>query len=348
MIARLKIITVIVMWTIFAAPLMDANAQDPRGQCDPDSSIGHSARVVSMSGDVSLYDYKGAAIRIAAEGVIPEGAIIETGADGTVVLALEDGTTDRMSRLNVDPKTRVSLTGGLFCSDLRPKRDEGRWSAREINLELIDGSVLIDIAENVSHSFNLAVNMPNAAARMMRSSQQPMNAAFRVSGFQDRKQVPLMEHPEIRRHSMAFMMGRDIDELAERERQGILGHAAMAALGMGLIDLEEAGVLENPQIKGMMGMMTQGRDLSALSDDERKVVLATIGGLAVQEGLINPEEIMVYNHPDEMAYIAVNAGKMRVHNKHRGYRRDETVAVEAGFFSNVKGYDIPDGPAKLE
>jgi hypothetical protein len=57
---------------------------------------------------------------------------------------------------------------------------------------------------------------------------------------------------------------------------------------------------------------------------------------------------LVYDQPDENTFVGVEAGTMRVHNKHRGWRRQEAVDVETGMFTDVKGYDIPSQPAELK
>lgn len=52
-----------------------------------------------------------------------------------------DVDTGHTARLGAG--TNLTLTGGLHCSDMRPKLDGGRWSARELAMELAAGNVEI-------------------------------------------------------------------------------------------------------------------------------------------------------------------------------------------------------------
>ncbi len=346
--ANLQIIGLIIVWLLFAAAGGEVRAQDPGDMCDPDVSIGHTARLISMSGTVTVNDYTGKQVHVGNGSVIQPGSKIVTGADAQAVLSFEDGTANRLSRFRVDPGTQVIITGGLFCSDLRPKADEGRWSVREIGIELLHGELRIELAEGVSHAFNLEVNTPNSVARMVRGSRDKMIAEVRVSGLDDRPLVSLIDHPKIRIHIMGLLMGRTIDDLTPRDREGVMMQAAMAAFSMGLVDVEAEGLLENPQIQSTMEMMTRGRKLSDLSENERGMVMQGVGSMALQQGLVNPETLKVYGQTDEQTRIAVHAGRMRVHNKHRGYKRDEAFEINSGMFSEVNGYDVPTRPGLMQ
>ncbi len=323
-------------------------AGDPGVTCDPDAHLGHAARLVSVTGDVVLFDSQGKRLPTGRDAVVPTGSRIETSSGATAELAVEDGTVGRSSRLRVDGGSVLTITGGLYCSDLRPKADEGRWSAREIGIQLQQGGVEIELASGVSHSFNLEVRTPNAMARMVRGNQDRMAAAVHLTGVDDRPMVPLAEHPKIRGHLEALTGGRGIGDLSDRERQGVMAQATMAALSMGLIDLESTGALENPQIRGNVEAMARGRKLEDLPENERQMVTQAVGGMAVQMGLIDVDALKVHGEPDEKTLVAVEAGRMRVHNRHRGWKRDEAVVVESGMVSEVRGYDLPTGPGPID
>ncbi|MFO8033184.1 MAG: hypothetical protein R6U22_11655 [Desulfohalobiaceae bacterium] len=344
--AKLSTVGFITICLLIAA--VSSYAQDPGDMCDPDVSIGHTARLAATSGTVNVYDSQGKQMQVGPGSVIPPGAKIETGPDGTAELALEDGTKDRLSRIRLDPGTRAVVSGGLYCSDLRPKADEGRWSAREAGIELLQGRLVIELAAGVSHSYNLEVKSPNSVARMVRGTQDKMNAEFYLTGLDDRQLVSPVDHPRIQSQIAGLLMGRSIDDLTPREREGVTMQAAMAAFGMGLIDMEAEGLLENPQIRSMMEMMTRGRDLSDLDENERNMVMQGVVTMAIQQGLVNPETLKVYDQPDESTRVTVHAGRMRVHNRHRGYDRNETVQVESGMFSDVKGYEVPTPPRGIQ
>ena len=344
----IKIICTLAVGLLFTTAGGLLFAQNPGDQCDPGLSIGHTARLVSMSGTVTVHDQNGQSVQVGEGSVIKQGSTIITDADARAVLALEDGTEARSSRIRIDPGSRVVLTGGLYCSDLRPKLDEGRWSAREAGIELFIGRLEVNLAEGVSYSYNLEVTTPNAVARMVRGTQAEMKATFSVTGLDDRPLVSVIDHPEIRKHLSALLMGRSIDDLSAREKDGVMTQAAMTAFSMGLIDMEEEGLLDNPQIRSTMDMMTRGRNLSELDEGEKGMIMQGVAGIALQQGLINPETLQVHSQPDELTNITVRAGKIRVHNKHRGWNRNEAVDIETGMFSVVMGYDVPTGPHSIE
>ncbi len=339
---------VVAIMLLFVAVHGELYSQNPGEVCDPDRSTGHAARIISVEGTVTVYDADGRQIQVQEDSVIPAGSTIITGATDKAVLSFEDGTADRLSRLRVVFDSRVVVTGGLYCSDLRPKADEGRWTAREIEFEVLRGGIHIELAEGVSYSYNIELKTPNSVARMLRGTQEEMIALAIVSGLEQRRQVPVIEHPKIREQITALLMGRSIDDLSPRERDGIMSQAAMAAINMGLIDLDAEGFMENPQIQSTLAMMTQGRDLKDLDDNEREMALQLVGTLAINQGLLDPETMKVYDQPDERTVIGVEAGKMRVHNRHRGWKRDEAVDVETGMFTEVKGYDVPLRSEKLQ
>lgn len=342
------IIFCVMLWVCLTLPGGGAFARDPGGACNPDASAGHAARLVSMSGSVAFYDEMGVQLGVGTDGVIPSGGRIETAPGASAELAFEDGTADRFSRFRVDGNSTLKITGGLYCSDLRPKTDGGRWSAREIGIELLLGGLEIELAPGVSHSFNLEVQTPNAMVRMVRGTVDRMAAEVRLSGMDDRPMVPVTEHPRIRTHISAFTAGRDIHSLSSREREAVMAQAAMAALSLGLIDLEATGALDDPRINATMASMTGGRKLEDLDENERTMINRTMGGMAIQMGLVDIEGLQVYGEPDELTTVIVEAGRMRVHNRHRGWKRDEAVIVEKGMYTEVRGYDLPSGPDRLE
>jgi|GEM_PF-1949401 len=326
-----------------------AFAQNPGEICDPDRSTGHAARIISFEGTVAFYDADGRQIQIQEGSVVPAGSTIITGAGviDKAVLSFEDGTDDRLSRLRIATGSQVVVTGGLYCSDLRPKADEGRWIARELGLELHRGFLHIELAEGVSYSYNLEVQTPNSVARMRRGTQDAMKAFFVVSRLDERTKVPVIEHPRIRQQVTGLLMGRSMEDLSPREREGVMSQAAMAAINMGLVDIDAMGLMENPQIQSTLAMMTRGRDLSELDENERNMALQMVGTLAINQGLLDPATMLVYDQPDENTVVGVEAGTMRVHNKHRGWRRQEAVDVGTGMMTEVKGYEIPLQPAEL-
>jgi len=348
MTTKIKIICTLAVGLLFTTAGGLLFAQNPGDQCDPGLSVGHTVRIVSMSGTVTVHDQNGQPVQIGDGSVIKHGSKIVINSNARAVLALEDGTEARSSRIRIDPGSQLVLTGGLYCSDLRPKLDEGRWSAREARIELLIGRLEVGLAEGVSYSYNLEVATPNAVARMVRGTQDEMKATFSVTGLDDRPLVSIIDHPEIRSHVSALLMGRSIDDLSPREKEGVMTQAAMTAFSMGLIDMEETDILENPQIRSTMDMMTRGRNLSELDEGEKGMIMQGVAGMAMQQGLINPETLKVHSQPDELTNVTVRAGKMRVHNKHRGWNRNEAVDIESGMFTVVKGYDIPTGPHSVD
>lgn len=329
------------VWLALAMTGGAAVAQDVGGLCDPDGSIGHAARLATMSGTVTAVDGRGAPLALRPGVAIPAGATVETAAGGRAELAFEDGTAARASRLRLGPGSRVVITGGIYCSDLRPKADEGRWSVREVGFDLGSGEAVIDLAGGVSHAFDMDVTTPNAVARLVRGTQDPMSAEVRITGLPDRVLVHPADHPRIKLQIGAMLMGRSVEDLPARQQEQIMAQAVMTAFSMGLLDMEELGLLESPQIRSMMEMMTRGRNLADLSEDERTMVSQAVATLAVQQGLLNVQELRVHSQPDELTRITVRAGTLRVHNRHLGYRRDDVLRADPETVVEVRGYDVP-------
>lgn len=347
MIFKLKylIFLSIVLFLIFAS--INAWAQDPGDDCDPDSGIGYTATLVSCSGTIKFFDHNGEELQVKAGNTIPAGTTIETGPEANGELALEDGTASRSSRLRISPETRFAVKGGLYCSDLRPKADGGRWSAREVQIELLKGNLDIEIAEGVSHSFNLDITTPNSVIRMARGTQDRMSAEIGVTSHKDIRMIPIIEHYSIKSQIAGLLRGRSIQELSEREKEAVMQQATLTAFSLGLLDIDKLGLLDNPQLRSTADMMTQGRDLSELDESEKGMIKQAVAGMALQMGLLKPEELRVPSRPDEDTYIAVHQGRLRVHNKHRGYKRDEVTEVNTGKYIIVKGYDTPESPQSL-
>ena len=327
---------------------VNAHAQNPGDSCDPDKSTGRVAQVLSINGAANISGHDGKPVQAGEGLVIQTGSVIQTEAGGAVELAVEDGTADRLSRLRVEPGSELAITGGLYCSDLRPKADGGRWNAREIGIELNYGELQIELAKGVSHSFNFEVNSPNSVARMLRGSMDAMGAMVKAGGLDERPMVKLMEHPKISQYLQVLLMGRDIEKLSPKEREALMQQATLTALSMGLIDLDAQGLMENPQLQSTLSVMIQGRKLTDLPEYEKESMLQMVGAMALSHGLLDPETLRVHAQPDEYTYVEVNAGKMRMHNKHRGWHRDEAVDIEAGMFSAVEGYDLPSQPNKIQ
>jgi hypothetical protein len=329
------------VWLGLAMTAGAAAGQDVGGVCNPDASVGHAARLAAMSGTVTAADSRGTALALRPGVAIPAGATVETAAGGRAELAFEDGTASRASRLRLGPESRVVITGGIYCSDLRPKVNEGRWSVREVGFVVGSGAAVIELARGVSHAFNMDVTTPNAVARLVRGTLEPMSAAVRVTGLPDRVLVHPVDHPRIRLQIQAMLMGGTVEELPPRQQEQVKAQAVMTAFAMGFLDMQEMGLLENPQIRSMIQMMTRGRPLADLSETERATVSQGAATLAVQQGLLNVQEIRVHSQPDELTRITMGAGTLRVHNRHLGYRRDDAVRVEAGTVLEVRGYDVP-------
>lgn len=332
------VVSAIVMCFICA---LHVNAQNPGDVCDPDRSPGYVARVISLSGTVRAFDESGRQLQIASGTLITQGIKLETAMGASVEFAFEDGTQDRKSRLQVGSGTQVVLTGGLYCDDLRPMVERGVWTASEIGINLQSGSLRIDLAEGVPSLFKLVVNTPNSQAQMVRRTQDRMAAEVQVLGFEGRQLVPILEHPKIREHVSLLLMGKPLDNLSRSEKDGVLSHAVILAVNLGLMDDRQLAFLDNPQIKPVIDMMTAGRKLEELGNDERNMVLQLACGMAIEAGVVNPETLKVYNHPDELTRISVLAGMMSVHNKHRGWKLNEVVDIGSGKFTEVRGYDLP-------
>lgn len=335
---RMQIVFIAVLMLLVSDVIF---AQDPGDTCDPDGSSGIAARVLEVVGQVNV-THSGKASMTAETGTrIPPGYTIETGAGTEIVLQIEDGTSKRDSRLRVTENSRLTVSGGLYCSDLRPKYDGGRWAARKFNLDLQAGSVSLSLSEDVNYAYNMEITTPNTVARMRRASNVPMSAEFIVKGLKAREKVSVLEHPEVKKGMAAFLMGRNIDDLGDSDKQAIMMQAVMLAVNQGIVDVEELGIMDHPQIKSTIAMITGGRSLSALDDNEKAMAVQMAGTMALSQGLLSPEGINVYSQPDEHTRILVHHGTFRVQNRHRSHRREEIIDVSGGMYSEITGTEVP-------
>ena len=319
-------------------------AQTPGERCDPDYDVGHTTRIVSITGNVNIYERDGSRITGAIGTITRPGSIIQTGDADNVELALEDGTKDRKSRIRVEAGSQVVLSGGLYCDDLRPKANEGRWTVREIIVDLRHGSLQIEIAPEVSHNLKLAMDTPNAKIQMERRTQESMIAKVKAGGLADRAMVSVIEHPRVLQNIRHMLMGRTIEDLDPRTKEAVMMQAIPIAMNMGLLDLDEDSLLEHPDIGPTVAAMTGGRSIDTLDEGMQQHVTQMIIALAMQHGLLDPDTLMVYEHPDKHTYVTVDAGTVNVYNTLRGYSRDEVVTIASGKFSEVYGYDPPTLP----
>ena len=318
-----------------------AYAGNPGDKCDPATSIDYSARIVEADGNVSVRTPDGRLAPGIAGMKIPAGATIKTDAHGAAVLALEDGTSARDSRAGLGAASRLSITGGLRCTDMRPKFDESRWTAGRIALELVAGEVELEIARQVSHSFALEITTPNGVAEMRRASQHRMAARIQVTGLESRKLVPLLEHHQVQQHFPLQLRDRSLDSLSSTERQALLVHATNAAVSLGLVDLDQTGIFDHPTMQSTLASMSGGRRYAELDQAERNRFAPALAGMALTMGLLDPEKIQIYDQPDEFTRIEVDAGMLRVYNRHRGRKRAETIEVGAGMGAVVAGREVP-------
>lgn len=347
MFKNLKIILIIFSLCFLLFTDMSVRAQDPGDDCDPDADTGYSARLLSSSGTIGFMNQEGIELQITDGSFIPAGTFIKTGPGANAELALEDGTSGRSSRIRITPQTHFNIDGGLYCSDLRPKADRGRWSVRGVKIELIEGKMDIEIADGVSHSFDLDINTPNSVIKMLRGTQDRVSIEIKANTHDDIKMIPIIDHPKVKSNIRAFLGGRSIEELSARDREGIMLQATMTAFSMGLIDIKELDILDDPQVKSTLNMMTQGRDLAELDEAEREMAMQTASAMAIQQGLIDPEELRVPDQPAENTYIAVHQGRFRIYNKHLGFAGDKVIEIHTGKYSNIKGYEIPEEPSDI-
>jgi hypothetical protein len=339
--AKLSMMSLAGAWLVLAMTGGEAVAQEVGGLCDPGTSVGHAARLAAMSGPVTAVDREGAALALRPGVAIPSGATVETAAGGRAELAFEDGTASRASRLRLGPESRLVITGGIFCSDMRPKLDEGRWNVREVGFEVGFGDAVIELAAGVDYGFGMDVKTPNASGELVRGTLDPVRVEVRVTGLPGRVLVHPIDHPRIQRQIQAMLMGGALEDLSPRDQELMKAQAVMSAFALGFLDMEEMGLLEDPQIRSMMEMMTRGRKLADLGEAEGSTVIQGVAMLAVQRGLLNVEEVRVYSQPDELTRITIGPGTLRVHNPHRLYTPAEVLRAEAGTALEVRGYDLP-------
>ncbi len=319
-----------------------ATGQNPGDSCDPDRSIGHFARFGTITGTVYHIHSDGNRVQAVPGSAIQSGAIIQTASGSGAELIIEDGTRERNSRLIINESSKLSFTkGGLYCSDLRPIADGGRWSSRELETELLSGSMRFEIAEPVSYSFNAVIRTNNTVATMVRNRNEPVRIDVETGEIGVRALVPVMEHPMIQRHISGMLFGRNLNDLSPSELRAIQQHAVIAAISLGYLDFETEGYLDHPQVGPMVQMMTRGRNFDDLDENEKEMIAQAAGAILLDSGQINPEEVMIHDQPDERSVFHIHAGRFRLYNSHQGYHRDRVVLCEAGSIYEVRGYELP-------
>ena len=316
-------------------------AQNPGDPCDPDQSMGHMARIGSVSGTVLVMNAEGIQLRTAPGMALPQGSTIQTGVGSGAVLIIEDGTRERQSRLLLNENSEAVLKGGLYCSDLRPKADGGRWSSREVEIELPTGSMRFEIAEPVSYSFNATIRTYNTVATMQRNRHEQVVIEVASGDIGDRTLVPVMEHLVIQSHISGLLLGQNLNDLSESDRRAVQKHAVITAISLGYVDLETEGYLDHPQAGQMVQMMSRGRNFDELEQQEKEMIAQVVGAILVDSGHINPDEVMIHNEPDERSVFHVHNGRFRLYNSRLGFRRDRVIMSEAGTVFEVRGYDMP-------
>ncbi len=337
-----KILIRILFLSLFSGFLtVSLLAQNPGESCDPDQSNGYTVRFESFTGTVDIIDVNGSRLSAAQGAVIQPGSTIQTGTGASSVLIVEDGTQERNSRLLLREASEVNVKGGLYCSDLRPIADDGRWSSREVEIDLLTGSIRFEIAEPVSYSFNALIRTNNAVATMQRNRHELVVIEVTSGGIGARSLVPVMEHPVIQRHISGMLLGRSLNDLSPKDRRAVQQHAVITAMSMGYLDIEAEGYLTHPQVGPMIQMMTRGRSFDELDKQEKEMIAQAAGAILVDSGHINPDEVMIHNEPDERSVFHVHSGRFRLYNSHLGYRRDRVVITETGTVFEVHGYDLP-------
>lgn len=324
---------------VFCLPIFSI---DPGDECDPDECIGYSATLVSYDGNIVILDDNNNAIEKRENMTIPSGAMISSEEDSFAYFYLEDGTSERKSYLRLLSNSSMKIMGGIFCSDLRPKADAGRWHVREIEIELKNGEMEVEIADGVSHNLRLEINTPNSFIFMERRTRDKMNVYVTASVCEDTGTTPLLEHPDIQQTFELYAFGKSYEELSSREKEAVRMQAAIAAFSRGLIDIEESGLLDNPQISSNLQMMTQGRPLNELDGEELDMAMNMVVGLALQMDLIDLDTLEVSNPPNEETQIKVNHGNMQVRNKYRPFTREEAKTVEQGMTALVINRKTPE------
>lgn len=316
-------------------------AQNYGDTCNPDASIGHTARIGTINGTIHLIDNNNNRLSAQAGSVVPAGATIETAAGSQVELMIEDRTNERGSKLILTSGSVAVLSGGMYCDDLRPIRDEGRWTARNFDIELSAGSLQLELQEAVSYSFNVTIETKNAKMDLRRGRQERVSVNVSAEGLDDRQLIPVMEHPVISRQISGMLYGRSLDDLSERDRSNIQKHAVITAMAMGFVDIDEEAVESNPQIRTMINMMSGGKSFSELNGEQREMLAQVAGSMLIESGEIDPNEVTIYNQPDEKTVISLQFGNFRVYNTHAGYHPSRVVQLEPGMTAVINGYDEP-------
>jgi len=318
-----------------------AHAQNLGDSCNPDISLGHTARIGSFSGSVTLVDAGNHSLSVQNGTAIPSGALLQTGSNGQVELIIEDGTDMRSSRMSVAAGTSLYVNGGLYCDDLRPIRDDGRWTVRELAFELTEGSVRFELAEEVPTRIDVSFKSQNALAEMRRNRQEPVVVEVSADGLDDRSLVHVTEHPEISRHMTGMLFGRSIDDLSATDQRRMQQQAVITAISMGYYELEEEVIAANSQAQSVIAMMGGGRPFSELDASQKEMVAQLVGTMLIESGELDPAEVYVYDHPDESTVITVHTGQFLVRNTYIGFNRDKMVSPEAGMTVYVNGYSEP-------
>lgn len=318
-----------------------AHAQNLGDSCNPDASVGHTARIGSFSGTVSLVDAGNQSLSVQNGAAIPAGALLQTGSNGQVELIIEDGTDQRLSRMSVHAGTSLKVNGGLYCDDLRPMRDDGRWTVRRLGFEISGGSVRFELVEEVPHRIDVNIETQNALAELQRNRQESVVVEVSAEGLDDRSLVHVMEHPEIRRHMTSMLFGRSMDDLSATDQRRMQQQAVITAIGAGFYELDEELIGSHPQAQSLIAMMGGGKPLSEMDEDQRDMIAQTVGTLLIESGELDPAEVYVYDHPDEKTVITVHAGQFSVRNTYIGFDRDKMVSPEAGMTVYVNGYAEP-------
>lgn len=317
------------------------NAQNYGDSCDPGAAIGYTARMGAIEGTVYLFDGNDNPLSVQTGSIVPAGASIETTGGAQAELLIEDGTDARQSKVTLSPGSLAKFHGGLFCDDLRPIRDDGIWTSRNFNAELSAGTLQLELAESVSYSFSVTIETKNAKIDLRQGRQERAAIEVSAGGLDNRQLVPVMEHPVISRHISGMLFGQSMDDLSERNRRDLKKQAVITAIHMGFLDLDDAELFDDPQIKSMMNMVTGGKSFNELDDQERQMMAQLAGTMMLESGRLNPDEVTVYNQPDERTVISVHARSFRVYNTHGGYHRDKVVQLDAGMMAEIDGYGEP-------
>ena len=334
-----KLLTVtLILAGLTAVPV---HAQNMGDSCNPGESQGHTARIGSFSGTVTIVDANNQSLSVQNGAAIPAGALLQTGSNGRVELMIEDGTNQRLSRMSVYAGTSLIVKGGLYCDDLRPIRDDGRWTVRELGFELIEGAVQFELAEEVPHRIEVNIETQNALAELQRNRQESVVVEVSAEGLDDRSLVHVMEHPVIRQNMTGMLFGRSMDDLSATDQRRMQQQAVITAIGAGFYELDEELIGSHPQAQSLIAMMGGGKPLSEMDEDQRDMIAQTVGTLLIESGELDPAEVYVYDHPDEKTVITVHTGQFRVRNSYIGFDREKMVTLEAGMTVYVNGYNEP-------